>query len=382
MKQRTPAPPALPASPAFQASVATLSRLCSNVAMTVPAKRAPSGDQTALLRKMPSVDELLQLPTVAQLCSEIDRGLVVDITRQVLSQLRREIAAGDVSAEQTISPAALEERIVQAVQQELAPSLQPVINASGVILHTNLGRAPLPAQLVDELCRTATQYSNLEYNLVCRRSRQARRSHQLDCSRAYRRRRRHRRKQLRRGRPAHSRGPGSWRRSDCFSRRADRNRRWLSHPGNHGAKRRHPSRSRHHQSHPPARLRKRHQRKNARAAARASVQFSSDRLRGKARRSPNSAELGERANPSRWWRTSAPALSSICPPAVSRNPPCATASRPAFSLVMFSGDKLLGGPQAGIIAGQKRFGRNGAPPSTISRAARRQAHHRRAWKLP
>ena len=134
--------------------------------MTVPAKRAPSGDQTALLRQMPSVDELLQLPTVAKLCSEIDRGLVVDITRQVLSQLRREITAGEVSAEQTISPAALEARIVRAVQQELAPSLQPVINASGVILHTNLGRAPLPAQLIDELCRTATQYTNLEYDLV------------------------------------------------------------------------------------------------------------------------------------------------------------------------------------------------------------------------
>ena len=134
--------------------------------MTVPAKRAPSDDQTALLRQMPSVDELLQLPTVAKLCSEIDRGFVVDITRQVLSQLRREIAAGEVLAEQTISPAALEARIVQAVQQELAPSLQPVINASGVILHTNLGRAPLPAQLIDELRRTATQYTNLEYDLV------------------------------------------------------------------------------------------------------------------------------------------------------------------------------------------------------------------------
>ena len=60
--------------------------------MTVPAKRATSGDQTALLRQMPSVDELLQLPAVAKLCLEIDRGFVVDTVRQVLSQLRREIA--------------------------------------------------------------------------------------------------------------------------------------------------------------------------------------------------------------------------------------------------------------------------------------------------
>ncbi len=134
--------------------------------MTVPGKPAPSGEQAALLRQMPSVDELLQLPRVAELCSENDRGFIVDITRQVLSQLRRNIATGEVSAEQTMSPADFEERIVLAIQQELAPSLQPVINASGVILHTNLGRAPLPAQLIEDLRRTATQYTNLEYDLV------------------------------------------------------------------------------------------------------------------------------------------------------------------------------------------------------------------------
>src|SRR5207244_10581947 len=47
----------------------------------------------------------------------------------------------------------------------LSRSLQPVINATGVILHTNLGRAPLPEAVVDEFRRTATQYSNLEYDL-------------------------------------------------------------------------------------------------------------------------------------------------------------------------------------------------------------------------
>jgi len=50
-------------------------------------------------------------------------------------------------------------------RKKFAPSLQPVINASGVILHTNLGRAPLSVQVVDEIRRTATQYSNLEYDL-------------------------------------------------------------------------------------------------------------------------------------------------------------------------------------------------------------------------
>ena len=134
--------------------------------MTVPVKRAASDDQTALLRQMPSVDELLQLPGVAKLCLDADRGFVVDMVREVLTQLRREIAAGEVLAERTLSPSALEERIVRAVQQELAPSLEAVINASGVILHTNLGRAPLPAQLIEELRRTVTHYTNLEYDLA------------------------------------------------------------------------------------------------------------------------------------------------------------------------------------------------------------------------
>jgi len=132
----------------------------------MPQHPKSAADQTALLRKMPSVDELLQRPQVAELGETLHRGFLVDTVRNVLAQLRREIVSGAAIAESELEPEALEHRIVEAIESELAPSLRGVINASGVILHTNLGRAPLAAPILDELRQTATHYSNLEYDLA------------------------------------------------------------------------------------------------------------------------------------------------------------------------------------------------------------------------
>jgi L-seryl-tRNA(Ser) seleniumtransferase len=114
---------------------------------------------------MPSVDELLLRPRLTALCKEVDRAFAVDTLRGVLAQLRRDIIAGVAAEEGAVAPAEIEKRTVEAVENVLAPSLKPVINASGVILHTNLGRAPLTAEVVEEFRRVATQYSNLEYDL-------------------------------------------------------------------------------------------------------------------------------------------------------------------------------------------------------------------------
>ena len=124
-----------------------------------------SSEQASLLRRVPSVDELLLRPGLVSLCREVERSFVVETTREVLEGLRRSITSGEAQTDAVLNPAAIEQRIVNAMQKEFAPSLQPVINASGVILHTNLGRAPLSVQVVDEIRRTATQYSNLEYDL-------------------------------------------------------------------------------------------------------------------------------------------------------------------------------------------------------------------------
>jgi L-seryl-tRNA(Ser) seleniumtransferase len=139
--------------------------------MSARAKRVISAEQSELLRQIPSVDELLAQPRLAELSKRVDRNLVVKIARAVLSDLRARIAGETASAILTeisvlaSDPVSLEERITSLVEQILARSLLPVINATGVILHTNLGRAPLPESVVEEFRSTATQYSNLEYNL-------------------------------------------------------------------------------------------------------------------------------------------------------------------------------------------------------------------------
>lgn len=135
------------------------------------AKRTLSADQAELLRQIPSVDELLGQPRMVALGARVDRQLLLEVTRAVLAELRSRIAgeaAANVLGELAVlatNPASLEQRISAIVERMLARSLQPVINATGVILHTNLGRAPLSTAVIEEFRQSATSYSNLEYDL-------------------------------------------------------------------------------------------------------------------------------------------------------------------------------------------------------------------------
>src|SRR5215475_14551186 len=120
-----------------------------------------------LYRKLPSIDELLREPQVAELTREEGHAAVTDACRAVLVRLRGEISAGHLEAEKL--ELALAE-IVSAVRQELRRalgySLRPVINATGVILHTNLGRAPMALSAFDHIREIAAGYSNLEFDLA------------------------------------------------------------------------------------------------------------------------------------------------------------------------------------------------------------------------
>jgi L-seryl-tRNA(Ser) seleniumtransferase len=129
-----------------------------------------SSDAAAALRALPSVDELLGRPRVAVLTQKSGRKLVATAIRSVLSEARQQITkrASDPSAVPAGSTNEddLESRVISEVENILAPSLRRLINATGVVLHTNLGRAPLARQAVARIVATATQYNNLEYDLA------------------------------------------------------------------------------------------------------------------------------------------------------------------------------------------------------------------------
>ena len=115
-----------------------------------------------LLRQIPAVDELLNRPLLHELEGRVGHRLVVEATRKVLQSLRQKIAEGNLAS---ISTEWLEKEILAEAESGVGFSLQGLINATGVILHTNLGRAPLAREALDHLVEAAAGYSNLEFDL-------------------------------------------------------------------------------------------------------------------------------------------------------------------------------------------------------------------------
>jgi len=118
-------------------------------------------------RGLPSVDELLHAPEIAALASAHGAAPVTDAARAVLARLRTEIAAGLLDgAGLRLALEGISGAVETQLRQALGYSLCFVINATGVILHTNLGRAPLAATALDHIRETAAQYSNLEFDVA------------------------------------------------------------------------------------------------------------------------------------------------------------------------------------------------------------------------
>ena len=120
-------------------------------------------------RILPSIDRLRQRPAVRALETEYGPPAVLAALRGVTDMLRRELTAPELPAspignsEQAAST--IEQRTASQLAVEFEPSLVPVINATGVIVHTNLGRAPLAQPAVDRMAGLAVGYTNLEYDL-------------------------------------------------------------------------------------------------------------------------------------------------------------------------------------------------------------------------
>jgi len=115
------------------------------------------------LRRIPSVDRILQEPALreAQESLELPRPVVVEAVRDVLACWRRRVAEGESLS---VDVAALAEEVQGLARARLAPRVISVINATGVVLHTNLGRAPLACEALEAMGRAAG-YCNLEYDL-------------------------------------------------------------------------------------------------------------------------------------------------------------------------------------------------------------------------
>jgi L-seryl-tRNA(Ser) seleniumtransferase len=117
------------------------------------------------MRGIPSVDELLGRSRLLALAEKAGRALVTQSARSVLANLRAQMKDEAAGASQAIDLDHIQALVVAEVEAHLAPSLRRVINATGVILHTNLGRAPLSAEAAAHIVQVATSYSNLEYDL-------------------------------------------------------------------------------------------------------------------------------------------------------------------------------------------------------------------------
>ena len=294
----------------------------------------------------PSVDRLLQSGEAAALIEQNGRAAVADAVRSVLAELRRDGEAGS-------GEAAILARAAQRLAAEAAPSLRPVFNLTGTVLHTNLGRAVLPREALDAVVLAAASPANLEYDLAA--GRRGDRDDHLE--------------------PLLCRLTGAeaatvvnnnaaavllvlnslaLRQGGAdLARRTDRNRRRVPHARHHGALRR--------------RLRevgttnRTHLRDYAEAIGPKTGPGDEGprqqlRDRGICRRRRRSTSLPRSATsaafPS-WSISAAAALIDLRALGLPHEPTPMEALKNGADVVTFSGDKLLGGPQAGLIVGRR-----------------------------
>ncbi len=126
----------------------------------------PSENQQKLLRTLPGVDRVLERTRVVPFFENIPKTVMVNSIRKTLENLRDSILKANRSFRaESLSEDRIIELVELAVKKAMALNLRHLVNATGVVVHTNLGRSLLPSEVVDNIATIAGRYSNLEYDL-------------------------------------------------------------------------------------------------------------------------------------------------------------------------------------------------------------------------
>lgn len=123
--------------------------------------------QQTLLRMLPGVDHILELTKSEDFFANIPQTVVVDSIRAAVEAQRHRILKNDSdTSEATLTAAQILEEVKHLTSVAMTPNLKRVINATGIVVHTNLGRSLLAQEAEENISLIATRYSNLEYNLA------------------------------------------------------------------------------------------------------------------------------------------------------------------------------------------------------------------------
>lgn len=125
-----------------------------------------SESQQKMLRKLPGVDHVFELAKALPFFESIPKTVIVKSIRETLENRRNRILSTDISShEERLSDDRIIELVKEAVKKATAMNLKYLVNATGVVVHTNLGRSLLPAKVIENISLIAGRYSNLEYDL-------------------------------------------------------------------------------------------------------------------------------------------------------------------------------------------------------------------------
>jgi L-seryl-tRNA(Ser) seleniumtransferase len=125
----------------------------------------------ALFRQIPAVDRLLAMEGIEAASHGLPSEATLRLIREELNTIRKTLTQNEdplLVVDGTLSLERIEARVIQRFQTMREPSLRPVINGTGIVLHTNFGRAPLSERALEAIAKNSSGYSNLEYDLALR----------------------------------------------------------------------------------------------------------------------------------------------------------------------------------------------------------------------